>query len=106
MNTLRISAVIAILLITGCAGPKYFYAGAGIGKNGAAMSSYDYWDDGGGVGAKLYGGFRHNISGAWWGDARASHHSQWDVGPPFDDAKETESDHVFYSVEYHFGVSP
>ena len=97
MNAIKYMAIIAVL--TGCGGQ--YYAKIGLGKNGN-VTGCDCWDDGGSVGTRLAGGWRHQIKGNLYGDVNYYHHSQAFVGPPFNDDPETSADHFYYDLEYRF----
>jgi len=89
---LKLIPILAIFL-SGCSG--YGYVGAGLGKNGNLNGS-DEWDDGGSIGGRLKAGYRHQISGNWYGDFNFIHNSQ----PLVNHETESGSDHIYYDIEY------
>lgn len=82
--------ILILLLFSGstfaCDG---FHVEIGAGKNGNFTGSSVPWDDGGGVAA--YFGLRYYGK---LGVCQYSHYSQWEVGPPFNDAVESSLDHI------------
>ena len=79
---------------------SYFYARLGAGKNATLFNDDNKWDDNGELGCGAGFGYRHNISGRWYGDLSYTHHSQCLSGPPVNNDEESTSDHAYYWVEW------
>jgi len=96
--------LIVILLL--CSGSvqaeSYFYIGLGVGKNAMLFDSENDWEDNGEIGCGAKFGYRHHLSGSFYGDLNYSHYSQCLSGPPVNDDWESSSDHAYYWVEYRF----
>ena len=79
---------------------NHLYVKGGIGKNMMLFTDQE-WTDQGEAGTSVGIGYRHQISGNWYGDLSYQHFSQLNVGQPLHDYEfETTTDHLYYNVEY------
>ncbi len=85
---------------------SYWYARAGLGHNTRLFDDND-WDDGGEIGGSVGFGYRHRLSGGFYGTLSYDHYSQPAIsgscnGRPLGASCEDSLDAFYAGVEYHW----
>ena len=90
---------IILILFSLPAQADYWFAEIGIGNNTNLTGCSICWDDGGGMGAILSGGYVWEHDNDVFVKAFIFHDSQWDVGPPWNDDDESSLDFIGLSIQ-------
>ena len=89
---------------------SYFYTGLGLGKHGNAFNASNPWNDGGGTGGDLFMGWAIRLdsehfgsdTSQLWIDIAITHHSQLEVGPPWNHDDENSMDEFMFKLEWRW----
>ena len=100
MKAIILAVILALTTVTAAAGETSISLGAG--WNGNLTGSSVPWENGSGVGSYLQIAHEEQVTEHLSFVGHYTHLSQWDIGPPFNDERESTVDHIGFAFKWKF----